>query len=103
MTTPRELGEYLIEAADNGRVIQLRSKNKINCGWADLLASPGVFFFNTEQDEYRLKPKVTFYRVFECPDGTLGVDEDSENFDQFGEWTQGISGYKHIHDFEIES
>ena len=101
MTTLKELGEMLIEVADNGREIQLRDKNKLGCGWSDLVSSPAVFYFETDQYEYRLKPKVTYYRVYlnlitsEIDTLVLGstfLPKETMNGDC--EW---------IHDFEVES
>lgn len=71
MTTLREIGEYLIEVADNGRVLQ------IDCSgdWIEALR-PEMYTPNIQFDlscEYRLKPKVTYYRVYIDEDELLDV------------------------------
>jgi len=102
MTTLRELGEYLIEVADNGRVIELRDMNKITCGWSILLSSSEITFFDTAKYEYRLKPKVTYYRAY-MYNGLLTLDSMDVPWNDVEQWKSDIGGDRseHIHDFEI--
>ena len=100
MTTLRELGEYLIEVADNGRVLQLN----LSGGWGDNMSSelmsPNLSF--DLSCEYRLKPKVTYYRLYR--DKLEPIRSKSfvvlESTKPFEPWTYGEE-YKFLKDFEI--
>ena len=91
MTTLRELGEMLIEVAD-GRELQLKHSNGI---WCDLNLTDG-YDINIGR-EYRLRPNVTYYRVYlDSNHGLCVVGSDAP----FSGWT---SKREIIKDFEIES
>lgn len=116
MTDLRELGEMLIEVAESydaeegeyGR--ELQTKLKTPSGhetkeWISQHSEHGGLGmkFNLSRSEYRLKPLVTYYRVF-YQDGELralksigpfNVPAESCFFEK--------QGCKHIKDFEIES
>ena len=123
MTTLKELGEMLIEVADNGRTMQFKAKFA-DC-WQDKQMKVGTVHFDMDV-EYRLKPKIEtiYYRAYkdgstpqirssttrfkpwdevnfyiEYADYTECLDRPFANRDQVN-WDEVFT---HIHDFEVES
>ena len=96
MTDLRELGEMLIEVADNGREIEFRKKHG---AWTSKPLNK-AFHFDLDT-EYRLKPKVTYYRVY-AEGGALVAVVDSKPFEKFATWKADLDDTL-IHDFEIET
>ncbi len=90
----------LIEVADNGRVLQTKVDGSVD-DWVDNPTIVYPFASSRAHIEYRLKPKVTYYRVYlnlitsEFDTLVQGSTFPSkENMNGDCEW---------IHDFEIES
>ncbi len=94
MTTLQELGEILV--GNDDRAIQRRAV--VTGEGADWHTYSDVQF-NLNNYEYRLMPKVTYYRVFKDSLGLVQVD--LQNF-PFQPWRFNETADAHIHDFEIE-
>ena len=102
MTTLRELGEMLIEVADNGREMQCRQyQNAIPSIWETVCVKTGAFSLG--HYEYRLKPKVTYYRVYKDASRYAKVFEQDYPFSAGKPWIEVYPDWTHIHDFEVES
>ena len=97
MTTLKELGEMLIEVADNGRELQ---RNEVE-SWRDVDLE--AYNINVHR-EYRLKPKVTYYRAYKHR-GLETLDSASTPFPSVNSWLHDLDSHdlEHIHDFEVES
>ena len=95
MTTLRELGEMLIEVADNGRVLQ---RNEVE-SWRDVDLE--AYNINVHR-EYRLKPKVTYYRAY-THRGLLTLDSSDVPWEEFCTWKKMFDDnvVEFIHDFEV--
>ena len=92
MTTLADLGRMLIEVGENGRVLQFNKNGNSFPSWYDYDWN-SVIQFDIERLEYRLKPKVTYYRVWRDGLGGLHIDDATKPFPELvGE----------IHNFEIE-
>ena len=91
MTTEIELGEMLITGK------QLQACNKHTGCWKD---KKGVIF-DLGNVNYRLKPTITYYRVYRTEwDSEVFTAYSAMPFVEFDSWTH--HDRVHIHDFEIE-
>ena len=100
MTSLSDLGRMLIEVGENGRVLQEASA--ILDKWDEW--RPGMPLYPESPTwTYRLKPKVTYYRVWKGATGLL-INHSKEPFPSWDDWKipSPYTGSILIHDFEIE-
>ena len=97
MTTLKELGLMLIEVADNGRVMQMNYIHKPKVDWIEV----NLMTLDLEDFEYRLKPKVTYYRAFTDYDGEGRLCYSEEPFMDWDGWKGAKQEF--VKDFEVES
>lgn len=110
MTTLGDLGRMLIEVDENGRVLQelQTPKGVIGGEWYDVYMTERIALNETGSPdyEYRLKPIITFYRVWEkkFSDGSIELHTVAQVDRPFKDWEswQNVSGASLVHDFEVE-
>ena len=98
MTTIAELAEILKEVVEHGREVEYRGlpRNGVVKKW---LAKPGDKYWHLSLYEYRLKPRVTYYRVYRRH-GVLGVTESGKKFTEINKAEAPPRTL--IKDFEVE-
>jgi len=104
MTDLKSLGLMLIEVADNGRVLQKSDIGNLGGAlqWCSFNLSPGTVIEISSTIEYRLKPKLAYYRAYKF-DGQRTLAEQSEPFKPWEVWTSGSAQhlYELLKDFEV--
>ena len=104
MTTITELGRMLIEVGENGRVLQRLRLSPMDGAWEDFAGQEHKHINEIDLGdyEYRLKPKVTYYRVWREAGGGVRIQEQAHKILDWVDWSPRPTDV-HIHDFEIES
>ena len=97
MTTIAELAEILKEVAEHGCEVQQRRQGTTH----ERADREDYARWNIDAYEYRLKPRVTYYRVYR-QQGAFKVDVSYTEFSDADGWGSANDDRKVIKDFEIE-
>ena len=100
MTTLSELGHMLIAVEEDGRVIERHSlqDKRFVSGWEEDAGD-----YNVDLYEYRLKPKVTYYRAYVNEDGEDSLTSQATKFVPFDSfWAEAWSAQRWLKDCERE-
>lgn len=100
MTTLSELGNMLIAIEEDNRQMQI--KDAVG-RWSDIyLIDDFTLGDVTANEEYRLKPLTTYYRVWTF-DGKLKIHSAKEQYPPFEDWAKdSLACATYVHDFEVE-